>query len=131
MNKVVIKKILSGAYFNGFISFYIAISSIIWIPQAINLIGLDGYSNFLKISLFFSTGIPGIFLLGYQSSALKFSADYWNKSPNKILPLYKYILKKVFLITVLLSITMIFSIRICHQYYKSSQMIKIFLLLLY
>ena len=94
MNKVVIKKILSGAYFNGFISFYIAISSIIWIPQAINLIGLDGYSNFLKISLFFSTGIPGIFLLGYQSSALKFSADYWNKSPNKILPLYKYILKR-------------------------------------
>lgn len=108
MDQKVIRKIFSGAYFSGFISFYIALSSIIWIPIALNELGLDQYSNYVKVSLFFSTGIPGIFLLGYQSTALKFSSDYWEKKSSDLVTIYWYIVKRVLTISAIFCSVLIF-----------------------
>ena len=84
MNKSLIKKIFNGAYFGLFTKIYTAISALIWIPFALKTLGPEEYSKSVSISIFYANGFASIILLGYQSSALKYSAEFWENSIHKV-----------------------------------------------
>ncbi len=95
MNKSLIKKIFNGAYFGLFTKIYTAISALIWIPFALKTLGPEEYSKSVSISIFYANGFASIILLGYQSSALKYSAEFWENSIHKVFSFYKFICYRV------------------------------------
>jgi hypothetical protein len=56
---------------------YSAISALIWIPLALKTLGPEKYAKSVSISVFYANGIISIILLGNQSTALKYSAEFW------------------------------------------------------
>ena len=95
MNNSIIKKIFNGAYFGLFTNIYSAISALIWIPLALKTLGPEEYAKSVSISIFYANGIISIILLGNQSTALKYSAEFWENSIHKVFSLYKFICLKV------------------------------------
>lgn len=116
MRKKVLNQLISSAYFSGMISLFTSLSAVIWIPSALINIGIEEYSIYVKFSIFFHTGLAGILLLGYQSTALKFSADYWANHPHKIKPLYKLVVKRLVSSTIVAQVILILTSKYILQF---------------
>lgn len=106
--KAILTKLFSGAYFGLISNIFFSISSIIWIPYALKIIGEIDYSKIVILSLFYVKGFSSILLVGYPSTILKFGADFWSLNRNQFSEFYKYVCSDVLKISAIPIILLLF-----------------------